>query len=543
MKKIFYVLLIGLFSACDSLLDVEPETMVSFDNFYKTEQDLEISLYQLQSFIHDRIYGSKVQEQVGFIMESNFSQEYLWDPSSIVGFKGQGELCTDWTEIYWVVYMSNVLLDNMSNAKGEVSSERMDYYRAQAYFGKALGYFFLSRRWGEVPITKNSTSAEVYGKKPILEVLDTVIANATKAYNMLPVQADLVDRIGTTITSKQFGSKGSACALLAHAYAWKGSMIDLLELEGNSNDCYKKSVEYSTYLIKGDAGSYSLVRDPKLLCQYFSDYQANNPEAIFDFSLDMSAEFIQSTYLVGREFIGYPVDPKTKEGDQKYKSSKISFKMIKEIYDAEDLRPAAYFYRYSYYNTDSIQYMYPDSTEVVRKHLQDSVREHVIEATGGYAYPFKWQKGVVGADPYNPNALELKAIRSNYSYWRLSDIYLLRAECNFKLGEEDLAKADLNEIRSCNNAKSYPSSSGDEKGLKYAIFHERERELLMEGHRFYDVVRNGMDYINTYLPGAFQRMTLKDVKDGAIFFPIHESAFAMNDLLRQNIYWSQYMRK
>ena len=55
MKKILYVLLIGLFSACDSLLDVEPETLVSFDNYYKTEQDLEISLYQLQSFIHGRL--------------------------------------------------------------------------------------------------------------------------------------------------------------------------------------------------------------------------------------------------------------------------------------------------------------------------------------------------------------------------------------------------------------------------------------------------------------------------------------------------------
>ena len=43
MKKILYILLIGLFASCDNLLDVEPETEVSFDNFYKTEQDLEIT--------------------------------------------------------------------------------------------------------------------------------------------------------------------------------------------------------------------------------------------------------------------------------------------------------------------------------------------------------------------------------------------------------------------------------------------------------------------------------------------------------------------
>ena len=110
------------------------------------------------------------------------------------------------------------------------------------------------------------------------------------------------------------------------------------------------------------------------------------------------------------------------------------------------------------------------------------------------------------------------------------------------MGEESLAKKDLNEIRSYNRAKAYPNSSGDEKGLKYAIFHERERELLMEGHRFYDVVRNGMEYINTYLePTAFKTMTIADVKSGAIFYPIHDSAFKNNSLLRQNTYWAQYI--
>lgn len=543
MKKILYILLIGLFSACDSLLDVEPETLVSFDNYYKTEQDLEISLYQLQSFIHGRLLEQNVQERAGFISEYNWTQEHFWDPSTMVGMKGQGEVCTLWDQTYWVVYMANVLLDNMYKAEANVSPERMNYYRAQAYFGKALGYFFLGRRWGEVPITRNSSSSEVYGKRPLLEVLDTVIANAERAYKMLPVQADLVDRTGTPITSKQFGSKGSACALLAHAYAWKGSMIDLMGLDGNSNECYKKSVEYANYLIKGDAGNYSLVRDPEELCKYFSDYQANNPESIFEFSLDMSAEIILSTYLIGKEFIGYPVNPSTKAGDQQYKSSKISYSTIRTLYDTLDLRRDAYFHRYSYYSTDSVQFMFTDMTEVVMKHLQDSVRKEITELTGGVAYPFKWREGVYEADPYNPGTMQLIAIKSNYSYWRLSDIYLLRAECYVKLGEEGLAQADLNEIREINNVKSYPNSGGDEKGLKYAIFHERERELLMEGHRFYDAVRNGMEYINTYLPGALKTLTLTDVKNGALFFPIHESAFKMNGLLRQNVYWAPYMRK
>ena len=50
-----------------------------------------------------------------------------------------------------------------------------------------------------------------------------------------------------------------------------------------------------------------------------------------------------------------------------------------------------------------------------------------------------------------------------------------------------------------------------------------------------------MEYINTYLPSDFQKLTHQDVKNGAIFFPICTNAFELNNLLRQNIYWAQYM--
>lgn len=284
MKKILYILLIGLLASCDSLLDVEPETEVTFDNFYKTEQDLEVTLYQMQSFVW-RVGGAGSHAGMGDIREVTSSLRQAWDPIKVVGSNGTGS--ADWTERYWVIYMANVLLDNMHNAQGNVTPERLDFYRAQAYFAKALSYFYLSRTYGEVPITRNSSSSEPYGKKPVLEVLDTVIANATRAFNMLPVQGAVVDRLGAVINSKQFGSKGNACALLAHAYAWKGSMIDLLELEGDSKDCYNKSIEYAGYLIKGDVGNYTLVRDPEKLSQLFSDNEANNPESIFEYTLDL----------------------------------------------------------------------------------------------------------------------------------------------------------------------------------------------------------------------------------------------------------------
>ena len=73
-------------------------------------------------------------------------------------------------------------------------------------------------------------------------------------------------------------------------------------------------------------------------------------------------------------------------------------------------------------------------------------------------------------------------------------------------------------------ATLYPNGPGDDMGLQYAVFKERQRELYIEGHRWYDIVRNGMWYINNELyqgdDGKFKTMTLEDVRKGAIFLPV-----------------------
>lgn len=48
-------------------------------------------------------------------------------------------------------------------------------------------------------------------------------------------------------------------------------------LEGNSKECYDKSIEYASHLINGEASGYSLVRDPEKLCQIFSNNETNGP--------------------------------------------------------------------------------------------------------------------------------------------------------------------------------------------------------------------------------------------------------------------------
>ena len=130
-------------------------------------------------------------------------------------------------------------------------------------------------------------------------------------------------------------------------------------------------------------------------------------------------------------------------------------------------------------------------------------------------------------------------------YWRLADIILLRAECYNKLGQTDLAIADLNTIRNRAGAEAYPSIY-DDGDLKKAIFKKREKELFGENdERYYDIIRN--NYILEELHGKFQTLTANDIQNGALFLPIPSNAYSdrdgkvTNTMIRQTIYWMRYM--
>ena len=50
MRKIIYILLFPLLWGCDSVLDVEPENAITFTNFFKTEEDFNAMVFQLEGF-------------------------------------------------------------------------------------------------------------------------------------------------------------------------------------------------------------------------------------------------------------------------------------------------------------------------------------------------------------------------------------------------------------------------------------------------------------------------------------------------------------
>lgn len=525
MKKILYILLIGLCSACDSWLDVEPENAVTYANYFKDETELEAIVTEINAYMVSWYSnGSPDQVILALLMDEwNDAQQYTREWNPIRYARG-----SSWAGYYNVIFLANVLLENSSKAAANVRQERMDFWNGQAYFAKGFSYFLLAQKFGEAIITKNSTSLEPYPKSSVLEVIDEAIRNTKEALRLLPNYEDMKNASGGAITSKQYGNKGSAAALLSHLYAWRGSVIDLYGLEGNSQECYAEAVHYADTLINRQVGNYSLQPSPEELCKAHSHIETYNAESIFEIELDPYSHDYPLSGVPGRLFVTWPIDKYATPADLTQRPFRIYQSTVDALYEDGDKRKSAYF-------IDSVVY----ETKQVEVNGETVTQKEIVfdPSTSKFACVIKWREGLYIPTSLSPAGEDMYGIRANYVMFRLADIYLLRAECHNKLGNTEQAKADLNVIRARAGVTLF---NGAPEDLQLAIFREREKELFAEGYRFYDIVRNGMDYIHRYLGETFELLSDEQILKGALYLGVSSAAFYMNDLMRQNEYWRQF---
>lgn len=116
----------------------------------------------------------------------------------------------------------------------------------------------------------------------------------------------------------------------------------------------------------------------------------------------------------------------------------------------------------------------------------------------------------------------------DFKAYRTAEMYLIRAEAYAKKDMDAEGLADLNTLRSARNA-STGFESGDE--LEAAIQIERRKELLVEGHRFFDLKRTIRTVTRTQ--GCASWCTLPPANRGWSF-PIPQTEILANSNMEQN---------
>lgn len=515
-KVIVFLWCLVVSGGCKDALDIKPENNTTFANI-DSEKDIESLLGGTGQLVRTMAYWNMTSAVVrgAYADEVNFSYKNVrqLDPSEVV--VGQ------WIPFYNVIASANVVLSFIDQVP--MTQERKDFYTGTACFYKALAYLELLRRWGDCVLMTGEKTIEW---KPIAKstwpkVADYAIRMAQDAVDKLPEWSEAVSSVGQAPRYRSTPCKGAANALLAHLCAWKAG-CKYMALPSDRDYDERELWERAERACSAVIGSpeYELAANPELVCSQVlvGDSRESVYETVFkDLIEELPDDQRGYPFTMGRLYTSWPVMPTETESNIQQVDLRIKAETAKKMFPPGDLRRDAYFYR-----------------------LDDE-----IEGSGGFAYPYKERSVYHYTEGWFIGQFE--NFNANRVWWRLSDIYLLRAESRARLGGDKVAGAieDIDFVRDRANATRYSASeyNGD---VQYAVFKERERELLMEGHRFYDIIRNGPEYVREFLEGGFKELTEQDYIEGAMFHaiwkdPMAQNAFTDNPLMRQNTWWAKRM--
>ncbi|PXX95387.1 hypothetical protein DF185_21965 [Marinifilum breve] len=501
MKKLtlFFIITSVLFCSCTDMLELEPENSVTFYNYFKTEKDIETTVFSMHAILRSEYLGNKNYPMLLGNKTDKLSDFYerlrAHDPSIFTSTTG-----IHWEGMYDVITWANMVIDNIDKAE-DLPQDRYDFYKGQAYFVRAFMYFRIIQIFGDAPLVVGIQDNGQKVRTPWKEVLQFAIEDANKAAKMLKPWAEQRNADKSSVVSKQIPGKGTAYALLAHMHAWMGEF-------GNEPTHLDLAVKAASNVIDGNAEEnyapeFNLASDPEEVVT--GVMIGNHIESIFegDYELSEMAQISHSQVLLEDDYQSWPHRPDASKGRYKNLPFGLLNATVRLMYGDNDKRRDSYFYQFEELENDPVL----DGWAVFQKR-----RTAIMNNSSG------WE--------------EFEAWKGNGIIFRLAGIILLRAECYAKKGENDLAIADLNTIRNRAGAGLYSANEGE---LYKIIFKEREKELLIEDHRYFDCVRTGMWKYE--LSETIRNLTDQEIADGALFMPISSRAFNNNPGMRQNKYW------
>ena len=449
MKKLNYtvrILSLTLFlsfanSCSKDFLDLSPTTNLNSGNAFNTFKDLNNAIAGAYNAFYQEYY------QWDFILLGDMrsdnayaggGQDIATTPyDNLLIQPGNVRMEFDWAQLYQGIGRCNIILDKVTN----VTDPEMDKNNnrqniiGQASFLRAFHYYQLVKTFGGVPIELHSNTTDPsktnLPRSTEKEVYDQIVKDLEVAITNLP------DSYSDDKTvNKARATKGAANALMAEIWAQR------------TDRDYSKVISYCDAVINSPA-AYSLMPD---YANLFDGNHYMNDESILEIAFQTDPNWITSNWGTA---------------------------LINEVGDG--------FQNYCVPSKDLVN-LYVSQNDTVRKNANIIFRTDNLYADENWnpcndaatAVPFDFKEkhpnGWNGGD--------------HYYLLRLADIILLKAEAQNETGALSNAIANVNLIRNRVGLPNITSTTKEDMRIK--IRDERRMELAFEGHRFDDLVRNGV---------------------------------------------------
>lgn len=488
--KLTIVLLVGaawLFTGCEDLFeDVQPATSVSGEQALSSAEGVEA----LRASMYSKVRASQQYTTHYFIGPDSFSDLLRGRPGSTryqglnVATDNDGSTThlTSWSGTYNALQDANLIIGGIED--GVLEPEVHDQYRGEAlgmrafvmhHLVRALGYepndpLGRDQEWDHGIIVrtepvKDLEDADARPRNTVGEVYDQIIADLEEAAGLLE---------GFTARNRIDEAFIHGLAARVHLYA------------GNWSDAaaHAETAINSGYALadsEGDvAGMFGAPGEP-----------GPHPETIWLLEVDGSTE-----YFTGGDWM-------VNTGPSAYTSNQwvaqLPTQQVMDLYEEGDWRLGWYNECFDHRSGDK-----PSGCDAVN------------------------DQGLT-IDKF-PAAKHVGNQADDMPYMRLGEIYLIKAEAEAKAANSVAAGIpDLNALREARGASTVSAGDiGNLDDFEDFILEERIRELIAEGHRFWDLKRLGRNIPNPDGSTKFRNDSHR------IIGPVPTGQFGVNEFLIQN---------
>ncbi len=491
----------ALMIGCTDLKET-PTSLLTADNFYKNADEVTagvVSVYaSIRSYFDDMYEMNQISSDEGVIPVRGTdwfdNGEHLevhrqtWSASSVVG---QREVNGIWNSQYSGIARANIVLEQLE----KVTVPNQAAIKAELRALRALFYYNLMDFYGAVPIatdTKSGLRAAAASRAAVFTFIETELKAA---------RADLPKS-----WDSQYGrmTQGAADAILASMYINAQVFTGTVSATGIALGAAKWTEASAQADLVINSGTYTLEPNFKDNFKPTNQTSRENIFVVRNKAVDGLGYFRQYGALHYNSFSG---------------GGWNGWSVVEQTYnkfDAGDTR-----------RTQILAGPQVDlftGAPVFDRQLRPLVFTPVIaditaanEGEGARLYKF----------PLDP-AKAAQNSGNDLSVYRLAEMYLIKAEAQNELGNTAVALGLVNTIRARAFSPAKPLVGLNQAQLRQAIFDERIFELIGEGKRRQDQIRQG-----TYTSGTWFGKTVTNTPYKVIL-PIPQSQIETNNLLKQN---------
>jgi tetratricopeptide (TPR) repeat protein len=535
--------LVGAFLMNSCSLDKEPYTSLTNESIEKTPGALEaLSLgnyHTLKSWVEN---WHRVTEYPGDnVALSGSTTDNLFYNYNYQRLVTNSRVNNYWSNSYKIIAGTNTVLEQVKEGTDDVSNQII----AENLYLRSLMYFYLVNVFGKpynqnpevnlaVPLQAQDNPFEIKPRNTVKEVYQKIEEDLLKAETLFTANKGSI-----------YGNVYAAQALLARIYLYTGQNA--------------KALEYANKVI--NSGEFSLLGTEDY-SKIATAAPENNPENIFAIKFVKDVDYSDNGwYTIGSMYAnvqgsgwGEMYASRTYLEEVRKYPEDVRYSFIKPVVVNEAELHGYYVtddYKYAsvILTQNGTDYSYNEggATKTLTKKSNGAGSFEYFITIGGKERTVLIDKKLDARNGYlKYYILKCSGQEGQAHLWspvisRLAELYLIRAEVNAKLGNQQLALDDVNVIRKragIPTAGLWSTANLNGKTALDVVLAERKLELAWEGHRKFDVFRNGYElnrmYPGTHIANQNSFLTVPATSNVIIEYIPEQQITLSNGVLKQN---------